>query len=318
MVTHLLSELHREDYANILIFITHHTKDSWVLNEINKVLASLFSEHSEATLNKEQLSFMNDFMKEIPELILEQREIQKERDKQNDHLDNLERKSSIENRDSNNEGENIGSLDILANINKTFKGMEISGQIIRNRHASLTRDAMEEIARKGACSGLRFLQYFMQISDVAKNEIIKLITNHLAEYPNISNKEIEKHAENTYLHLTYGVISTITRKIASSIGSKEALEVYTEMETNIGTPAISLIRQAIELQFNKSLDVEQISNCARQLKGNPVCLRILKEMVIQHIYMFPVEYRKKQQLSTLLNLSIEGQRLMDLNKVGKG
>jgi hypothetical protein len=32
----LLSLLHREDFANILIFITHHTKDSWVLSEIKK------------------------------------------------------------------------------------------------------------------------------------------------------------------------------------------------------------------------------------------------------------------------------------------
>ncbi|MBE3663411.1 toll-Interleukin receptor, partial [Vibrio navarrensis] len=317
MVAHLLSELHREDYANILIFITHHTKDSWVLDEINKVLSSLFDEHSEATLNKKQLAFMDDFMKEIPELILEQREIQKERDRQNERLDHFERRSEVD-ESKDNTIEQSEPLDILANINKTFKGMEISGQIIRNRHASLTRDSMEELARTGACSGLRFLEYFIKISDVAKNEIIKLISNHLAEYPDISDKEIEKQAENTYLHLTYGVISGLTRKIASSIGSKEALEVYTEMEANIGTPAISLIRQAIELQFNKSLDVDQISDCVKQLRGNPVCLRILKEMVIQHIYMFPVPYRQKQQLSTLLNLTVQGQRLMDMNKTGKG
>ena len=85
----------------------------------------------------------------------------------------------------------------------------------------------------------------------AKNEIVKLISNHLSEHPNLSNKEIEKQAENAYLHLTYGVINSFTRKIASSIGSKEALEVYREMEKNVGTPAFLLIRQAIELQFNK-------------------------------------------------------------------
>jgi len=318
MVSHLLSELHREDYANILIFITHHTKDSWLLDEIKKVLSSLFDEHTEATLNNDQLAFMDDFMKEIPELILEQREVQKERDSQNERLDHLERRIESDDSKGNDTIEHSEPLDILANINKTFKGMEISGQIIRNRHASLTRDSMEELARTGACSGLRFLEYFIKISDVAKKEIIKLISNHLLEHPDISDKEIEKQAENTYLHLTYGVISGLTRKIASSIGSKEALEVYTEMETNIGTPAISLIRQAIELQFNKSLDVEQISDCVKQLRGNPVCLRILKEMVIQHIYMFPVPYQKKQQLSSLLGLTVQGQRLMDMNQKGKG
>jgi len=304
----LLSKLHREDYANILIFITHHTRDSWVLHEIKSVLDSLFEENNEATLSKNQLSFMGDFMKVIPELIIEQREIQKERDAQNDQLDELERKRDDE------EGE---SLDILAKINQTFKGMEIAGQIIRNRHATLTRQSMEDLAKTGAFAGLRFLEYFIKISDTAKKEIIKLISTHLLEYPNISNKEIERQAESAYLHLTYGIINGVTRKIASSIGSKEALEVYREMESKVGTPAFNLIRQAIELQFTKTVNIEHITNCVKELQDNQVCLRILKEMVIQHIYMFPVEYKEKQQLSYLLGISIQGQRLMDSKKIGK-
>ncbi len=305
----LLERLHREDFANILIFITHHTKDSWVLNEIKSILTSLFDDQKEATLDKEQLSFMSEFMKAIPELIIEQREIQNERDKQNERLDLMERNS-----DDKDEVE----LDILANINKTFKGMEIAGQIIRNRHATLTRDAMEELAKTGANAGLRFLEYFIKISDTAKKEIVKLISTHLSEHPNLTNREIEKQAENAYLHLTYGVINGITRKIASSVGSKEALEVYREMEKNVGTPAFHLIRQAIELQFNKSINIEHISSCVKQLKDNQVCLRILKEMVIQHIYLFPVDYKEKQQLSHLLGISVQGQRWMDTKKTGKG
>lgn len=307
-IEELLSKLHREDFANILIFITHHTKDSWVLYEIKSVLDSLFEDNNEATLSKTQLSFMGDFMKVIPELIIEQREIQKERDAQNEQLDELERK------DDNGEGE---SLDILAKINQTFKGMEIAGQIIRNRHATLTRQSMEDLAKTGAFAGLRFLEYFIKISDTAKKEIIKFISTHLLEHPNISNKEIEKQAENAYLHLTYGIINGVTRKIANSIGSKEALEVYREMETKVGTPAFHLIRQAIELQFTKTVNIEHITSCIKELQDNQVCLRILKEMVIQHIYMFPVEYKEKQQLSHLLGISIQGQRLMDSKKIGK-
>lgn len=310
-VDDLLSKLHREDFANILIFITHHTKDSWVINEIKQVLNSLFKDQEQATLERTQLIFMESFMKEIPELIMEQREIQKERDKHNEHLDDIERSEE-------DEEEASEPLDVLANINKTFKGMEIAGQIIRNRHANLTRHEMEGLAKTGAFAGLRFLEYFIKISDSAKKEIIKLITKHLAEHPNLSDTEIEKQAENAYLHLTYGVISGITRKIASSIGSKEALEVYQEVENTVGTPAIRLIRQAIELQFNKSLSTDNIAECAKELKGNQVCLRILKEMVIQHTYMFPISYKEKQQLASLLNISIQKQHWMDHNKTAKG
>lgn len=305
----LLKKLHREDFANILIFITHHTKEPWVLKNIKKVLQTLFEQQDEARLDRKQLSFMDDFMKSIPELVVEQREIQKERDEQNESLDRLERSTEVEESEP---------LDILANINKTFKGMEVAGQIIRNRHATLTRQAMEDLVKVSASAGLRFLDYFIKINDAAKNEILKLISAQLAEHPNLSNKEIEKEAENVYLHLTYGVINGFTRKVASSIGSKDALEVYRRVDKLAGTPAFNLIRQAIELQFNKSIDIVQISECVKSLRGNEVCLRILKEMIIQHIYLFPVDYKEKQQLSELLSISVQGQRWMDMKKTGKG
>ena len=310
-VNQLLNKLHREDYANILIFITHHTKDSWVLNEIKNVLSSLFSDQNRASLTKEQLSFMNTFIKEIPELIIEQREINKEREAHNQRLDEIERAEP----EVVPEGE---PMDILANINKTFKGMEIAGQIIRNRHATMTRDSLYELANCGASTGLRFLEYFIKITDTAKNEIVKLITLQLAEHPNLTNKQIQSHAELVYLHLTYGVINGVVRKIASSIGSKEATEIYESLEENENSPAFILIKQAIELQFTRSVKISSIETVTEKLRNNPVCLRILKEMVIQHIYMFPVEYKTKQQLSELLDISVQGQRLMDQRKLGKG
>lgn len=302
-VNYLLDNLHREDFANILIFVVHHTKDGWVINLLQNVLSELFNEHPSATLDKEQLSFMDDFMKQIPELILEQREVQKERDAYNEKLDANER--------SHNDVDESESPDILADINKTFKGMEIAGQIIRNRHASLKRDSLNILAENGINAGLRFLKYFIAISDVAKNEIIKVISAHLSENPGLTNGEIEKHAENAYLHLTYGVINSVVRKIATSVGSKEAMEIYKAIEEKESTPALLLLKQSIELHFLKRIDMRSITQSVEKLKGNFVCTRILKELVIQHIYMFPVDYKEKQQLSKLLGLSVKGQQLIE-------
>jgi len=308
----ILEKLHREDFANILIFITHHTKDSWVIEKIQTVLSDLFSDNEEATLKREQLAFMDDFISKIPELIIEQREVQKERDLHNERMDIIERDQSNEETD-----EDI-SNDILASINKTFKGMEVAGQIIRNRHSSLKRNALIQLAGGGISCGLRFLDYFIVISDSAKNEIINLISNHLAEYPNLTDQEIEKVAENAYQQLTYGVINSLIRKISSSVGSKEALEIYERLEDESGTPAYILIKQAIELQFTRKLSVSSVEKSQEKLKNNPVCTRILKELVVQHIYMFPVDYKVKQQLSDLLEIPVKTQRLFDRQTIGKG
>ncbi len=306
-VREMVANLHREDYANILVFVTHHTKEAWVLEEIQKALNKLFSKEEPATLSVRQLHFMDEFIAQIPDLVMEKRVVSEERLKHNKNLDKIERE----------EIESIEST-MLANINKTFKGMEISGQIIRNRHATLTREAMFGLASNGAFTGLRFLNYFIHLSETSKLEVIKYIEQKLKEHPNLSNTKVQEDAKDVFLFLTYGVIRGVIRKIASSIGSKEASEIYASIQKDEQTPALILLNQAIELHFNRNLEIRSISLTADKIKDNPVCTRILKEMVIQHTYMFPVNYKEKQQLAELLGIQVQGQRLMDRKKIGKG
>jgi len=303
-VKKLVSALHREDYANILVFVTHHTKEAWVLEEIQSSLNLLFVDQVPATLSKDQLGFMDEFIAKIPELVMEQRVIRDERLKRNQNLETMDKEDL-----SNEEPD-----DILANINKVFKGMEISGQIIRNRHATLTREAMFDLASNGVFTGLRFLNFFIHISDIAKSEVIKFIEQKLKEHPNLTNDEVQDFAKNTFLLMTYGVINGTIRKIASSIGSKEATEIYASIQKENQSPALILLNQAIELHFKRNLEIQSVTATSEKIKNNPVCTRILKEMIIQHTYMFPVDYKEKQQLSELLNLSVKGQRLLDREK----
>lgn len=304
----LTDNLHREDYANILVFVTHHTKEAWVFEEIQKTLGSLYSDEPLATLSKDQLAFMDKFIAQIPDLVMEQRVISEERVKQNKKLDELDRRP---------EDASTENMNILADINKAFKGMEISGQIIRNRHATLPRSALQNLANNGAFTGLRFLNYFIHMSESMELEVIRFIEQKLQEQPNLTNEKVEGYAKSVFLFLTYAVINGAIRKIASSIGSKEAGEIYAQIEKEDPSPAKILLIQAIDLHFKRDLDVESVTSTATKLKNNPLCIRILKEMIIQHTYMFPVEYKVKQQLASLLGIPVQKQRLMDRKKMVK-
>ncbi|ELP25435.1 hypothetical protein F385_1451 [Pantoea agglomerans 299R] len=313
-VKEILSELHREDYANILVFVTHHTKDSWVLEEIKETLNALFKEHDPASLSNEQLQFMGDFIAQIPDLIIEQRSIKDERQKRKQELDRIE----MENSNSELKDDDLEPPDILAKINKSFKGMDISGQIIRNRYATLKRSELFELASSGTKTGLRFLEYFLDLSDTLKNEIVHLIGNSLKEHPNLTDEILQRQAQTVFMQMSYGVINGVIRKMATSIGSKEAYEIYLALEDNLKTPAASLLSQAIDLQYRKQVDIKRLNETVARLNHNPVCQRILKEMVIQHTYMFPIGYKEKQQISELLKLSVKQQMIMDSKKTGKG
>lgn len=307
----VLDKLYKEDNANILIFITHHTKNPWVLEEINKYLLSLFNQNEPAKLTRVELGFMSEFISKIPDLVIEQRNITNERDEYNKKLDNFE--------ESKTEKDDDFEDNLLSNINKSFKAMEIAGQIIRNRYATIRKNDLEHLAEQGISTGLRFLHYFIELSDNFKSEIIDMIQKTLLEHPSLTNTEIGKNAENIYLQITYGIIYSVLQKIASSIGSKDAWEIYKVLKNKNKTPAYSLIYQAIDLRFNnRILDMQNLKETYCEIETSPVCVRILREIVIQHTYMFPVDFRKKQQLSSMLNLDIQQQTLMDKNKRSKG
>lgn len=305
----LLEGLHREDYANIIIFITYHTKEGWILDEIEICLMELFSEHKPATLQAQDTAFLEEFLKEIPKLVIEERKVQEEREKHQRSLESEQDNDAIIHQCDDN--------GLFAHINKVFKGSELIGQIVRNRHASLSKSELSTLLKEAYECGLRFLQFFIDISDLAKEEVIQTIAQQIRENPLQTNLAIEKEARNAFLLFSYSAIYSVVRKIASSTGCIEAEEIYRAIELENPTPAIKLINQAIELDFHKKIDHEALGRLANEFRGNVVCDRILKEIVVQHIYMFPVEYRDKQKISACLDLPIEKLQLQGLNKKAK-
>lgn len=313
-LSNIIKNIHREDYANILIFITHHTKEDWILKDIHSVLSGLFEKENKASLEPKQLEFMRNFLKTIPDLVIQQKEISKSRLSINRQLDELD--STQKPNDSEDLSED--HQQILANVNKTFKGMEVTGQIIRNRHASLKRDEIYELVNKAISSGLRLLNYCLDNSKLVKDEIIQLISDQVQKDPSTQNIDIKDKVEDVYLQLTYQLLNGVLQKIISSIGSSEAEEIYTELALDENSPAYDLIKLGIDLQFRRNLNIDKVLETQKNLKNNPICQRILKELIINHIYMFPVRLETKQQLADKMNIPIQTQRNLEQIRESKG
>ena len=360
-IKELLKNLHKEDFANILIFVTHHTKSRWILEEIQNNLHTQFSSEikklmkwngsdlrllefaesinssklplliisspiKEADFSKNQLKFIQDFIQEIPDLVIEQREFNEERNKRNKRLDfeerdnfnnEIEDNSKINSNYNENSDEDTLSSNLLSDVNKVFKSIEIAGQIINNRHASLKRESIESLAIEGIDAGLRFLNFFINISHSAKINIIEFIAENMSIDSDLSNSDLMRQAQKTYLHLTFNVLFVTLNKIASSIGSKEAFEVYKGIEELKDTPVYSLIKLAIDLQFNKDFDIQEITDLNKKFSNNVVCSRLMKQFIIHHIYMYPIDYKEKQQISQLLKIPLEKQLLLEVESKGK-
>ena len=223
-IKNLLSKLHRKINANIIIFISHHIKDKWILDEIQKCIVEVFSDQEEATLSSDSLLFMDEFIKGIPSLVLEYREVSRERRQRDKMIDEAEMI------DAKTEESDIEYSDIVVRIEKVFKGIEIIGQILRNRHASIHKGVLFQMVQSATNAGLRFLQHFIEVSEVFQGEVIKAIQERVEKKPDAQTRDLEKRARNAFLSLTYEIILGVLGNISASIGSKEADEIYDELE----------------------------------------------------------------------------------------
>lgn len=313
VIARLLGNLHKQDCANILIFVVHHCNSMDVLDEVEYALLEQFSEYSMAWLERGELDFIEQFLDEIPEVVMEKREVSEARRR---HAE-LEEKAERRSRDIDQYVDGLDPSDLLAQVTKVLKSLELVGQVVRGRAASVPKDKLTELIKESQFAGLRFLRFFLGMSEVGREEVIRSVEEVLSDHPDLTNREVEVEAKKAYLFMTYGVIFGVLHKIAVSVGSSDASVLYDEIESEYPKPSIRLIRYAIELQHEKHVDVDKVRKLASDFENNGPCLRILKELLVQHVYMFPVGYKKKQQLAEILKIPLEYQYRSQLVSGGK-
>jgi len=305
-IQHLVNTIHLDKSSNIVLFLTHHSKDPWILDEILLSVMDIFSGEKEVTLEADSLSFLQDFVKEIPDLVLENRDARQER------LEKDKRKDMIEEYEARNRriDENEDRSDFIAKVNKVLRSIEVCGQILRNRLGSMERGYLESIYEESLSVSLRFLSVFMEFSESVQEESIRKINKIIDQNPNFSDLKIIQNVKSFYLGINYMIILAMLYHISFSLGSAKGRDIYTKVTESNDTPALRLIQEIIELQFEKKLDLIKINKLHIEFSKNPICSRLLKQIVVYHCYMHDTGYKERQTLAAILNISTQVQRSM--------
>ena len=303
-IQHLVNTIHLEKASNIVLFLTYHSKDPWILDEILISVMEIFSDEEEVTLAAGSLSFLQDFIKEIPDLVLEKRDAKQER------LENDRQKDLIEEHQDQNSDleEDEDPAEFMAKVNKVFRATEVCGQILRNRLGSLKRSSLELIYEESLLVSLRFLRVFLKFSDYVREESIRKIEKTLDQNSNLSDSKIIQEAKSFYLGMNYTVILAMLYKTSCSLGSVKGRDIYIKVAESKGMPALHLIQEIIELQFEKRLDINKIGKLHCEFSKNPICDRLLKQIILSHCYMHDIGFRDRQKLADMLNISVQVQR----------
>jgi hypothetical protein len=117
----------------------------------------------------------------------------------------------------------------MADINRSFKAVEIIDQILRNRQGSLTRPQLKELADTAFTVGLKFLEFYLLLTSRLEEEILRAIKDIIRGDESIKDDNVAKEARKLYLALCYGASFAVIQKIANSVASDVLILIFEEL-----------------------------------------------------------------------------------------
>lgn len=331
IVKKLCERIFKDEYSYIILFITHLTKNDLIIKTLIDNTNDIFYKYSPTKL-EEEIKGINDLIKEIPDKIIGEIDLKKERNAQLKLETELEEKQKEFDTDLSNYSnfsieDDISSIDLVAKMNLAVKSIDILGQIAIKYWGELDSNTKFNVVNAAYQVGLRTLKMYHTLMIDCKNDIIehvkKIITDKYVkdkyeEWDPVLNKEIvTKSVQDVIIGLSYISSLAIIRRVSSSVGDENLKVTYDKILEAQPYNSYKLINLSIDMNYPQ-IPFEKLKQYSIDFKNNKMCHMLLRDILINHMYKFDVDYKMKAKISELnLGIDIKQQRLIQGSSLEK-
>lgn len=313
IINKILSNLHKDENAYITVFIAHHTKSNYLLDELLLNAEILFEKHLPATLDTNEVSFFDKHEDELVKAILPSFEHNsgEERKKMLVEKTRLEEDRKESNEDSFNDLDQA-SNELLTNLRLSIKTVEVMGLIIKNRSGSLDKQRLEYIYEQGMKVHLRIMKSFIDLipDERAEQEFIDFLTERInkaiqekqEENKELSIDKIEKLVRKIYWNLNFGVLHGFTTKAIHSLGSSNLLNISQAVNDRLKTPSAFIINQGIRMWYGKNLRLDEIEERLKDKDFSKTAQNLMKFKIVEHCRLHDIEFKDLQKIEQKLHI----------------
>ncbi|EGM0650667.1 metallophosphoesterase, partial [Escherichia coli] len=309
------SSLHLKQSMNILMFLTHHSKDQFILDLITDQAKLLFSKFEPATIDLDT-DFINSIVDNLPEVCFIQkdrlefrREVEDSKDFRSEEIDsenNDDEPDESEQRDSNAVYDGI---DLNLELNLTIKSLELLGQLSRNYYGSLKIGQKELLLDEAINAPLRSLNFLLSSARDEPEKTIETleqkINEVLAGKKSTTSSEVRALARKILFRMLFTITYSIVSKIASSIGSTHLQPVIDKVCDNKNSDAGKLIKLASILEVGQTISIEELKKLNGSLSKNSLSNLLVKALVVNYLYMFERPNKQVQQICAAVDIKYD-------------
>lgn len=301
----LTQRLDEPDPANILLFLTHHSKDAAIIDPMLARAEALFQDVPRADLSRDSVDMpaIDDAIHGVVYVDTPVAESRQQFLKRLDDEENSSAETITNGRDSERDIEVGHALGFVSKIYVSFRTMQILGQLLKNFPGTLSGDQKDRITRAVYGVALRTLGAVQQLFRTNPDEHAEfLVSTFRREHPDLSADDLVDAVRATVYWQLYQTAFGVTQRTAGDVGSNLLDPVFNDIEKDDPVPAIRLISSAIRLDRAGSFPEDRVRELAGEFKTNPLALRVLRGLVITHFHLFEVDREIKQRTCKLLNI----------------
>ncbi|HRE09979.1 MAG TPA: metallophosphoesterase, partial [Ignavibacteria bacterium] len=306
-IVKLLSErIYRDEYASIIMFLTHLSKDQYILNQLLENSKNLFNEYEPAKLEKD-INFINEMINILPVQVYEPIDIKLIKEEELKEEEDIE----IQEREfGKNEqfieydiDEDISTLDIVSKLVKSIKTIELIGQVTKKYWGELKSKQKYDLAIETYNLGLRSLKFYFSLLSKDPQILIdylKFIYRKKHKSLTVTKEEIDRASRDYLFGLCVTSSFGIIKRITGAIGYEKLTGTFQEIIENNPFNSYKLIDTSIKLEHNKLFPWDEIKSIKEKNQNNFLVNILLKTFAIDYLYLFHTSFEEKQKICSLL------------------
>lgn len=306
LIRHLLSTLNKVENVSIWLFLTHLSKDTFLINEILTHSSKIFNKLSPASF-KDDVGFLDKFSESVEKIVLDNKKFSDLKEDRLRHLDDVnplpEAVTSHEDQFDEQDAKDV--LDMVSELKLALRTLEVLGQLVKNFPGSLIGTEKYELVKESYNLGLRTISMLLDVYEKDIEGFAELVFGRIVEnHPDIKDlNDLKKRIKLfTYWMIESSCFNMVNR-ISQAVGHSQLGETYREIISESNSNAYKLIDISIRLD-NLGFPENDLIDLNHEFKDHPFCNRILRQLAVQHFYMFPTLEETKQKVCQALDIEL--------------
>ena len=302
----LSQRVYRQDNANIVIFYVFLTKDRSLINHVIANARSIFKDVLEFDFDS-QLQFVNDILQPLPPVQLpeslpaaNQQAYDQKRDEIGEQIEPVADPTM---------GDVVygEELRFEHKLVIAIRYLTLMGQILRNFPGSLKAETKLELAFESYSLGLRILSAVFALARRDSKELVNDIADVLRARMAFSgtDRELHERAEMIVAEMLREVTYALLKRISHAVGLSELEDTYDEVAA-VRDHSLSnkLIQLSIRLDHFQRFPKAEVEELTEALQNNNFTYQTLRDLVLNHLHLFPRDYATQQWAGSVLNMKV--------------